>query len=196
MLTNAFETENTKIGNEIFDILVDGNLVGSVSHEIRHFFEGGSLCIASGKLVIEHPSRQGFTDLAAFTEFSYTVARNTPSPWHLPVFDFRVPVTLQGLGIGRFVWHLIAHAIPESQRNQIRVHCANSQLQDSPRRHALFMDVCGKTSKISDAQVEANAFGFAGPLTDSWLEEKAKFKVQARVVCNLSSNMWREVEAA
>lgn len=194
MLTNAFETENTKIGSETFEILVGGQVVGTITHEIRHFLDRGKLSIASGKLVIEHNSRQSVTDLAAFTEFSYTVASNTPAPWLLPVFDFRIPKALQGMGVARFVWHLISHAIPEAQRKLIQVHGARSASQPSQRRHALFMDVCGKSIGKVGARFEPNSLGFSGPLTDTWEEAKAQFQARPRIACSLSTSV-QSVEA-
>ncbi len=195
-MTNAFETENTKVGNETFEILVGEQVAGTISHEIRHFLDRGELIIASGKIVIEHNSRQSFTDLAAFTEFSYTVAGNTPAPWHLPVFDFRVPKALQEMGVARFVWHLISHAIPEPQRKLIRVHGPLSPSQASVRRLALFMDVCGKSSNRIGAIFDVNALGFSGPLTDPWQEAKAQFQAQACIVCSLSTSVQREEACA
>lgn len=193
-MTNAFETENTKIGTETYELLVRGQVVGTITHEIRHFLDRGELSIASGKLLIEHNSRLSFTDLAAFTEFSYTVANNTPAPWSLPVFDFRIPKALQGMGVARFVWHLISHAIPEAQRKLIHLHGANSPSQASQRRHALFMDVCGKTTGKVGARFEENSLGFSGPLTDTWEEGKAQFQPRPLIACSLSTSV-QSVEA-
>ena len=184
-----FETDNTKIGQETFDVLVNGQVMGTITHEIRHFFDSGSLHIASGKLVIEHNSRQCFTDLAAFTEFTYTTASNTPAPWHIPIIDFRVPKALQGLGIARFVWHLISHAIPPDMRERIQVHGALSLQHASHRRDALCMDVCGKSADRQGATFEPSALNFSGPLTDPWLEAKAKFQAVATRVSSLSTSM-------
>ena len=183
-----FETESTKISHEKFDVMVSGQVVGTITHEIRHFLDSGALHIASGKLVIEHASRQSFTDLAAFTEFSYTTASNTPAPWQLPIFDFRIPKALQGLGVARFIWHLISQAIPPDLRLQIRVQGALSQQNATQRRDALFKDVCGMSTAQQGATFEASALNFSGPLTDPWQEARAKFQPVPTQISRLSTS--------
>lgn len=187
-LNTALVTKNLQVDHECFDLLVNVKVVATIKHEIRHFFEMGEVNIVSGKVVIELTSHKCLTDLADATDFNYTAFNRATELWQLRISDFIISRPLSGLDVGRFVWHLIYHAMPTTIRSRVCVHGGLSPHDASKRRDALWMDVCGKSANRSDALYESSALRFSGPITDPWLAGIARFKPEPTRASSLSTS--------